>query len=183
LSFLTNSYRYAEAPAVLLEWFSSGYTGSLPTITTTTTTNDTAAPTGTASGGGGWSRGNALASTTGTMNVKVTGTDAEFAGCAIGLCDYTAASQISNVPLSLANSNVFAFGTLSEDLYCSPQAIYADRFYFVSTDILNISLSGTTLTYKLNGVAQTPTYEIDAGNYRPFLTSSDGNDSTYQFVV
>jgi len=178
---LTNPYRYAEAPAVPLEWFSSGYTGSLPTITTTTTTNDTAAPTGTASGSGGWSRGNALASTTGAMNVKVTGTSATFDGCAIGLCDYTAASQISNQQLALANSHVFAFGTISSDMYVSPQAIYADHFDFVSTDILNIALSDTTLSYKLNGVEQI-TYEIDAGDYRAFVTSADGMDSTYQFV-
>jgi len=181
LSYLTNSYRYAAAPHVIHQWFATGYgTTSPPSISTITNTNDAAAPDG-AAAVGGWSRGNALSQSTGKLIIKFVGTVATLKDCAIGLCDYTTASGISSQNLALSNSKVFAFMSISEDEYVSPQAIYADREDFAPDDIFTIALSDTTLSYKRNDV-EWVTYTIVAGDYSPFVTSADGNTGNFQFT-
>lgn len=155
-------------------WESSGYSSSLPTISTTDVTNDTCVSNGTGCGDG-YKNGQAISTTSGDLRYVITGGSKNNI---IGLQVETTASgvscsnmQSSSVYVAILRHNEIGLAIANEDETGSTT--------YTSGDIFDISISGTTASFKKNGTEFT-TRTVTAGSYYAACCSYNGDSNTFQ---
>jgi len=184
-NFVINPY-IVVLPESTMAWISSGYTDSVPTISTTTTTNDTTQPNGSDSPTGGFSSGNALSVEKGDLKIKIVGTLGEHSSLSntvIGLTSIETAANISDQNMGATNAYVIANIMFNESSQARPNEDSGGAVSVASGDVLEIRRSGTTLTWHLNGGSA---FYTTAGNpaqdYQVFSSSDDGREGKHIFM-
>ncbi len=158
-------------------WESSGYTSSLPTISTTNVTNDTCVSNGTGCSTG-YRNGQALSTGTGNLRYIITGTPTANFNCIIGLQTTTAVGSVSCQNLQVSPPYV-AIIRHNEAGSAIPNEDASSSTTWANGDIFDISISGTTASFKKNGVEWT-TKTVTGGSYKAACCSYTGQSYTFQ---
>jgi len=158
-------------------WASSGYTSSPPTISTTTATDDTCVSNGTGCGDG-YKNGEAISTTAGNLSYAITGTPTSDFNCIIGLQTKTTAADVSCS--NMQSSGVYvAIIRHNEAGSAIPNEDGSSSTTWASGDVFDISISGTTATFRKNGT-EFATKTVTAGTYYAACCSYTGQSYTFQ---
>ena len=180
-NFVIDSSRFGglSYPGV---WETSGYTGSVPTISTTDVTNDTALSDG--SGASSFANGNAISTTTGNLKCKILSEAVEGSNCIVGMSSYTSASAISDKVLQISGnpSNVYASIRFNEVNNAIPNGEDGDKTPWAQNDIFEIVITGTTHIYKKNDITFATYTGETAGDFNVYSTSDDGRAYLIQLI-
>ena len=163
--------------AYITAWESSGYSSSLPTISTTDVTDDTCVSNGTGCSTG-YRNGQAISTSAGDLRYIITGTPTTNFNCIIGLQTTTTAASVSCQNLR-ASPPYVAIIRHNEAGSAIPNEDGASATTWTSGDIFDISISGTTASFKKNGVEWT-TKTVSAGSYHAACCSYTGQSYTFQ---
>lgn len=158
-------------------WASSGYSTSPPTISTTDVTDDTCVSNGTGCATG-YRNGQSISTTAGDLRYVITGAPTSNFNCIIGLQTSTTAASVScqNLQVSPPYVAIIRHGEAGTAI---PNEDGASATTWVSGDIFDISIIGTTATFKKNDVVFA-TKTISAGTYYAASCSYTGASYTFQ---
>lgn len=160
-------------------WSTTGYSISVPTISTTALSNDTCASDGSPSPSD-WATGNAATTITGSLQAKILDSVAAGHNCIIGHTTYNS-SNISNNTLNYSEAEVVTSLRFQTGGFAIPKNDETNKVTYVADDIFKIDIDGTAVSYKKNDV-EFETDTIAAGDYYCYSTSDNGNAYRYQLL-